>query len=62
VSPLCVFDPVKSSSHKILNVADGVALFAKVGVEASPSPEGLQISIAPSAFEDPKEVLIKGHF
>lgn len=35
-------------------MSDGVPLFAKVGVEPSPSSDGLEISIAPTAFEDPK--------
>ena len=54
LSGACVFNLVKSSSYKILKVSDGVVLFAKVGIVPSPSPAGMEISIAPTAFEDPR--------
>ena len=45
---------MKSSSYRFLKVSEGVTFFAKVGVEPSPSPDGLEVSIAPTAFEDAK--------
>jgi hypothetical protein len=45
---------VKSATHNFLKVSGGVPFFARVGIEPSTSPDGLEISVAPTAFEHPK--------
>ena len=45
---------MKSSSHNLLRVSGGVTFAARVGVEPSASSDGLEISVAPTAFEHPK--------
>ena len=45
---------MKSATYNFLKVSDGVLFAARVGIEPSALPDGLEISVAPTAFEHPK--------
>lgn len=49
-----ISSPVKPSTYNFLRVSEGRTFFARVGIEPSVAPHGLEISIARTAFEDAK--------
>jgi hypothetical protein len=46
---------VKSATHNFLKVSGGVPFFARVSIEPSVLPSGLEIVVAPTAIEAPKD-------